>query len=521
MTGSPVTATHASRHPPAAVLQRVFSFPAMLLCLLSALGVLTVRSRFNDPDMWWHLKMGQIIWTTHRIPTTDIFSFTTNHHASIPQEWFSQVLIYGFYRLGGYSGLMLWLCLLTTAILIAGYLLCWLYSGNAKVAFVGAMVIWFFATTGLSIRPQMIGYLLLIGELLLMQLGRTHSPRWFLGLPLLFALWINCHGSFFLGVGLAATFYLCSFFDFRAGSLVARSWVPHGRNMLGLALLLSTAALFLNPIGIRQILYPINTLLHQPIGLSQSEEWLPPQMNGGRGLGLLVLLGGILLLVIVQRSELFWDELVVLALGTWLGVSHQRMLFVFGILAAPIVSRLLAHSWEGYDAAQDHPILNAGLMGASLLVILWGFPNRQNLIRQVDQGNPTQAVTFIQTHHLAGNMLNDYVYGGYLIWAAPDHPVFVDGRSDVFEWTGVLAAYGKWAFLQSDPNMLLDQYNISFCLLARNSPMAHVLPFLPNWRPIYTDHLATIFLRSSSPSLSPNASLHAMATSHSPRAAIR
>ena len=32
-------------------------------------------------------------------------------------------------------------------------------------------------------------------------------------------------------------------------------------------------------------------------------------------------------------------------------------------------------------------------------------------------------------------MLNEYVYGGYLIWAAPENPVFVDGRADIFEWT--------------------------------------------------------------------------------------
>lgn len=503
MTTAPPMSERNAGHSEIGVLQRLFSFPVMLSGLLSVLGVLTVRSRFDDPDMWWHLKTGQIIWTTHTIPTTDIFSYTTNHHAWVPHEWLSQALIYGAYRLGGYSGLMLWLCLSTTALLIAGYVLCTLYSGNAKVAFVGAMAIWFFATAGLAIRPQMIGYLLLIIELLLVQLGRTRNPRWFFWLPPLFAVWVNCHGSFFLGLGVASAFLLCSFFDFRIGSLVALPWDPHRRTMLGLALVLSAAALFLNPIGVRQVLYPLNTLLHQPIGLSQSEEWMPLTMTGARSLGLLVVLGGIFLLVIVQRSELFWDELVVLAMGAWLAVSHQRMLFVFGILAAPVVSRLLAPSWDGYDAAHDRPLPNAILISMSLLVIVWGFPNRQNLARQGDQESPAQAVEFIQTHHLSGNMLNDYVYGGYLIWAAPAHPVFVDGRSDVFESTGVLAEYGKWAMLQGNPNTLLNKYNISFCLLASTSPMAHVLPLLPNWKNVYSGNMSTIFIRTSSTSLPP------------------
>jgi hypothetical protein len=54
-------------------LPRVFSFPVMLAGLLVVLAVFTVRSRFDDPDMWWHLKAGEIIWTTHTIPTTDLF----------------------------------------------------------------------------------------------------------------------------------------------------------------------------------------------------------------------------------------------------------------------------------------------------------------------------------------------------------------------------------------------------------------------------------------------------------------
>jgi hypothetical protein len=470
----------------------------MLSCILSVLGVLTVRVRFDDPDMWWHLKTGQIIWTTHTIPTTDIFSYTTNRHAWVPHEWLAQTLIYGAYRLGGYSGLMLWLCLSTTALLIAGYVLCTLYSGNAKVAFVGAMAIWFFATAGLAIRPQMIGYLLLVFELLLVHLGRTRSPRWFLLLPPLFAVWVNCHGSFFLGFLVAALFLFCSFFDFRIGSLTALPWDPHRRTILGLALFLSAVALFLNPVGVKQLLYPLNTLFHQSIQMSSVQEWMPPAMRGGRGLGLLAVLGCIFLLVIAQRSELFWDELVVLTMGTWLAASHQRMVFVFGILAAPVLSRLLSGCWDGYDAARDRPLPNAVLIAISLLVLTWGFPSHQNLTRQVDDGSPVDAVKFIQSHRLSGPMLNDYGYGGYLIWAAPEYPVFVDGRGDVFEWTGVLAQFGKWALLQSDPNTLLDKYAIHFCLLTRTSPMAHVLPLLPNWKMVYSSNKSVIFVRTSS-----------------------
>jgi hypothetical protein len=482
----------------ATAIQRIFSFPAALAALLSVLAVLTVRARFDDPDMWWHLKMGQIIWTTHSIPTTDLFSYTTNHHAWIPHEWLSQVLIYGAYRWSGYSGLMLWLCFFTAALLIAGYALCSLYSGNAKVGFAGAMVIWLFSTSGVAVRPQVIGYLFLVVELLVVHLGRRRNPRWFFCLPPLFALWVNCHGSFFFGFAIAGIFLLCSFFDFRSGSLVSSRWAPRQRQMLALSLILSAGALFLNPIGAQQILYPLNTLLHQPLGLSQVQEWQPLQLSNARGAAMLGVLLCIFLLVIVRRSELFWDELLMLALGTWLAASHQRMVFVFGILAAPILSRLLSTAWDNYDAQTDRPLPNALLIAASLAVAFWGFPNRQSLSRQVEQGSPVNAVAFINAHHLSGRMLNDYVYGGYLIWAAPEHPVFVDGRADVFEWTGVLDEFLKWAALQSDPDALLKKYRVDFCLLAQQSPMVRVLPLLGKWKVIYSDDHSIIFARVGS-----------------------
>jgi hypothetical protein len=222
-------AAHAANPARIGLVRRIFSFPTAIAGLLTVLACLTVRGRFDDPDLWWHLKMGETIWTTHAIPSTDLFSYTTNHHAYVAHEWISQLLIYGAYKLGGYSGLMLWLCFFSSAVLIAGYALCSLYSGNAKVAFLGAMAIWFFSTIGLSIRPQMIGYLLLIVELLLVHLGRSRDPRWFFALPVLFALWVNLHGSFFLGMVVAGVFLFSSWFEFEMGSLLSGTLGPDAR----------------------------------------------------------------------------------------------------------------------------------------------------------------------------------------------------------------------------------------------------------------------------------------------------
>jgi hypothetical protein len=480
------------------ILDLAFSFPVMIAATLVVLTVLTAGSRFNDPDLWWHLKTGEIIWNTHSIPRTDLFSFTTNNHAWTDHEWLSQVTIYAAWRFGGNSGLMLWLCVFGSLLFIASYALCALYSGNAKVALVGALVTWFFATVGLGIRPHMLGYLLLTCELLIVHLARSRNARWFLLLPPLFAVWVNCHGSFFLGLIVLAIFLFTSFFKFRAGSLVASCWDKKQRRMLAPAFALSVAALFLNPVGLDQLMYPLNVMFHQSTGLANVDEWLPITFDNARAFGLLAIAGFLFAATLVRPVELRLDELLLFALGFGMALGHVRMLFVFGVLAAPVLSRLLSNAWDGYDPARDRRAPNAILILIALSIAVLAFPNSKQLDLQVRKDNPVKAVEFIRHSGLSGRMLNDYVYGGYLIWALPEHKVFMDGRGDVYDWTGVLSEFGDWAMLRTDPRILLDKYRVDFCLLSRNAPMSHVLPYLPGWKMVYSDELSMIFAKSGS-----------------------
>lgn len=480
-------------------LRRIFSFPVTLASLLALLAELTVRGRFDDPDMWWHLKMGEIIATAHRIPANDIFAYTTNHQALIPQEWLAEVSIFSAYACAGDLGLMLWLCSLAALLLIAGYLLCCFYSGNAKVAFAGAVILWLFATIGFAIRPQMISFLMTMAELLLIHAGRTRSPRWFLGLPFVFLLWINCHASFILGIVLACVYLFSSFFEFEMGSLVSHRWDPNRRNMMIGSLIASLAALFVNPGGIKQILYPFDTLMNMHLLMANVQEWSPLKMTEARGIGLMAVLFCCFILVITRKAVLFLDELLLLGLGTWLAVGHVRMLIVFGMLAAPILSRQLADSWDNYELEKDRILPNAVVIGIVMIAMFFAFPSRQDLATQVDAESPVKAVAYIKANKLAGPMLNEYPFGGYLIWAAPEYPVMMDGRTDLYEWSGFLAEYGNWATMQNDPNLLLDKYNVNFCLLSSQSQMVHILPLLHKWKIVYSDNNSVIFVRTPVP----------------------
>ena len=465
----------------------------MLAAGLVVVAGMTINGRFNDPDLWFHLRLGKIVWDTHAIPSTDIFSFTAYGHPWTAHEWLAELTIYAAYRAGGFTGLMVWFY--ATASLLFGlvYALCYRACGNALGAFLGGLCAWYFATVGLAIRPHLLGYVLLAAEFLLLE-AATRNRRSLYALPPLFAVWVNCHGSYIFGLGVLGAYWVCSFLNVRWGAVVSEGADREARTRLTWALALSVVALCLNPIGVRLLLYPFNAAFQQSTGLSAVEEWRAPDLRSGRAVCWLVASVGILLVPLIRRMEVRLRDLLLVAMAFALAAQHVRMLFVFGIVASPVICRLLA-PFMGRDRKRDHPVANALLLAVFAAAIIGMFPGAAELRRQVQKGNPVSAVDYIRSAGLSGPMLNEYVFGDYLIWALPEQKVFIDGRGDVYDWTGVFAEYGRWATLSEDPRLMLDRRGIRFCLLSKDSPMTHVLPYLPGWREAYSDDVAAVFVR--------------------------
>jgi hypothetical protein len=481
------------------VARWAFSFPALLIFGLIVATVLTSKDGIDDPDVWWHLKVGEIIWETHSIPRADLFSHTTGNHPWIPHEWLAQLSLYGAYKLGGYSGLILWLSLFGSAVVVLVYALCWLRSGNAKVALFGGMAAWLFATIGLAVRPLVLGHLFLAAELLVLELARKRSMRWLWLLPPIFALWVNCHGSYALGLVVLGIYGFCSFIDVNAGALASSPWAKADRVRLGLVSFLCLAALFVNPAGPRLVAYPLNLFFQQSTNTTYIVEWQPLTVSDGRGVALFLVLGIVFAVMIGRRARIYVEECLLLLVGTGLALRHGRMAFAFGILAAPLLCRLLQNVGSSYRPERDMRFANAALMLAGAGAMVFAFPSPAALQDKIAEQNPSAAVSYIRSAGLSGPMLNAYDFGGYLIWALPEHKTFVDGRADIFDWTGVLAEYVRWAHLSEDPSLLLDKHRIGFCLVRSSDPVARVLQYLPGWSKAYGDGLATVFVRSGAP----------------------
>ena len=180
------TSEPALQRPKPSIVRYIFSFPVLLAVGLIFVLNWTANGRFNDPDTWWHLKVGEQIWETGTLSTTDEFSYTTNNHDWLPHPWLADLTMYAAYRAAGLQGLFFWLIFFGSLLVIVIYIHCASSSGNAKTALLGGLAVWFFATITLSIRPLMLGHLFLALELLLLHLGKTRDRRCLWGLPFVF-----------------------------------------------------------------------------------------------------------------------------------------------------------------------------------------------------------------------------------------------------------------------------------------------------------------------------------------------
>ena len=477
-------------------LRYAFSFPVLLAVGLIFLLNWTANGRFNDPDTWWHLKVGEQIWETGALPTTDEFSYTTDNHDWLPHPWLADLTMYAAYRAAGLQGLFFWLILLGSCLVLVIYIHCAASSGNAKTALLGGLAAWFFATITLSIRPLMLGHLFLALELLLLHLGKTRDRRWLWGLPIVFALWVNCHGSFFLGMALLIGYAVISRLEFRWGLLLSKRWPESPRLLLPLVVGASFVALFINPVGIDLVTYPLDLMFSQSDNLNFIYEWRTLDFADPRGIGLFVVLAFMAALVLFRKADLYLDEVMLLGIGSFLALQHMRMLFVFGILAAPLLCRLVKDDWDSYEMKTDKPLVNAAAIVVALAVCFVRFPSNDDLRRQIEARNPVAAVSFMREQGIQGRVLNEYTWGGYLIWQAPEYKTFIDGRTDIFDYTGVLNEYIAFHRVLEDPKTLLEKYDVEYCLLNKDTPVVSVLGYLPNWEQVYADDLAVIFSRT-------------------------
>ena len=471
-----------------------FSFPAMLGTLLVSRVFYEGRGFSVDPDIWWHIKVGQDILHSRHFPTTDPYSFTVAGSPWIAYEWLGEVILGSVARLGDIVALDAFLIGLASTIMLALYWLATLRSGNCKAGFMASLMICSVAFASFNMRPQMFGYLFLILVLVALESFRkgVSWPIWLL--PMVFLVWVNTHGSFIVGIGVLIVYLLSGLKKFQLGSIEALAWSRTQRLKLEGVLFLSLAVLPLTPYGTQLAVYPFDMAFKQPLNTSIINEWRPMPFDivGGK-----MFLAFIVIFVVLQMFFRFtWrlEEFVLLLGGVVMACLHVRFVLLFVPFFTPILATMLARWFPPYKRAVDQYILNAALMTAFGLAMFHFRPTQEFLEKRVSEAFPVAAVQYLDQHPIPGPMWNDYAFGGYLI--ASGRRVFIDGRADIYQRGGILSDYSLLSKLKPGTLSILDHYRIQSGLVKPDEALAAALLASPNWKRIYGDSTSVLFVRA-------------------------
>lgn len=464
-----------------------------------------------DTDTWWHIRSGEYIVEEKAIPKTDLFSHTRYGHEWIDHGWGSQVILYAFYDLfggdgqpgdSGNIGLALYMAALATLGMGFVYLMC---EGNVYIrAFVlvlgasAAAVFW-------SPRPQMFSFML--GALVLYLLHLYKRERidrlWFI--PLIMIFWVNLHGGFAIG--------FIFLFGTIGGEIIGNLFNPEDERVvrwnrlkkLLLVTVVSVLAIVVNPHGIKMLSYPFRTV---SIGVLQDfiQEWASPNFHERQVWPFALLLLGVLATAGLSSRRIDWTDLALVSGTAFMAMMAGRNIAVFAIAATPVLSRH-ANTWltdRGWQIRPMRRVEGTKLVLNWVLLVLIIFAALAKVAVALDRETvregqetylPVKVSKFLRENPPEGKMFNSYNWGGYLMFAAPEVPVYVDGRTDLYD-DQFLRDYLKIALVREGWEETLEQQNIDFVVIEENGVLAQMLRRQPEkWDIRYEDDQAIVFVR--------------------------
>ena len=426
----------------------LFPFAAAAIAFSLAVGFPAA-----DPDLYWHLASGQWMLEHREILRTDVFSATITGRPFALGEWLGEIVLSVAFGAGGWPGLVL---LRSALVAIAAYCAARIArrGGGSTAAAAIVLAVGFVATRSRwTDRPAIFTFVLFPLVLELLFAARAGSRRALIAIPLLLLVWANLHGGYVVGLGLVGAF--------AAEALLLRR--PVARAFL-LVLALSTLATFADP----ETFGLAGAAGHALAPPRFIREEAPPDVLEASGAVLALFLAAAIGVAIVRGAGL----LHVLLLGplTWLALSGQRHVAFFLISALPLLSaglteplRSAARSVSARTGTRYRPPASAAALGMAALLIAAGVSAVGVPTGPDERGYPVGALAALGTG--SGVVLNEYDWGGYLIFRAPRRPVFVDGRLFPYVSAGVLDAYREAVELRPGWRTVLARYDVREVLL--------------------------------------------------------
>jgi hypothetical protein len=467
-----------------------------VLVLLVALGLFAMSARsVTDPDVWWHLRTGELIIQTHSVPRADPYSFTRFGQPWVNHEWLSDVMIFTLYRWVGWAGLIVAFASIIGVALLLVFLRCPGHPFTAAlITALGAVA----SAATWGVRPQMLSLLLASILLLILESSDQHPKCAWWAIPLMM-LWVNLHAGYAMGIALLALFLAGGALDVVFGF---ERWPRAAPQLRRLALVLAAclAVVPLNPNGVRMYWYPLQTL-HSASMQNYINEWFSPNFHELKYLPLLLMILAILVGLTLSPRRLRPRELVSVLATLLAALRSARHIPIFVLVAIPLLSALVS-DWldAGHTLGsrrnrltQRTMLVNAVVLAAFAIFVL---AHVRSVVRQQraaeEQHFPETAASFTLKNAVPSPIMNHYNWGGYLIWRLyPEYRVYLDGRADLYG-DSFLDEFAASYYLKQHWREPLLKWGIRTVFLPRDAPLVTGLLSTPGWKRIYVDSQGVI-----------------------------
>ncbi len=436
----------------------------------------------NDGDTFLHIAAGQRMLAEHAILFRDPFSLTAAGAPWNAHEWLAEIAMALAYLAGGWSGLVLLFAIAAaaTAGLLAHQLGRWLAPQAQAITTLLALCC---MTGSLLARPHLLALPLLAmwtAELVRARAGKRAPSFWLL--PLLI-VWVNIHASFLLGLALAGGLALEALAE-APRFKTFRDWALFGAGAL--------AACLVNPHFVQGVIFPLT--LMGTASLANIDEWQPTDFSH---LQVIELAAAAALYVIVTRGVKMsaLRALILLAL-LHLTLSHQRHQIVVAVIAPLLLAEPLSQALGERGVRLRHWMSQAAAATALLAISSLAIARFALPVTRGDGAvSPVTALSDVPAALRAQPVLNDYSFGGYLIFAGVKP--FIDSRAELY---GEASLQRYAALIRPDAAALtaaIRRYDIRWSILSPQSPMVAELDHLAGWRRLHSDAFAVVHIRDS------------------------
>ena len=506
LTGTPENALLRWLMPSVADLMFVALLASLIFTPLSV-------KLLGDAGIGWHIRTGQEILATHAIPRVDPFSAQIQK-PWIAWEWLYDAIVGSLERSAGLNGVVWFTGIVIAAVFAAVFRLLVKRGTDVLVALLLTLLAMSASTIHFLARPHVLSWLFVLIWFWILgsaEWDERHSGRRLWLLPLLMLIWVNVHGGFLLGFVLLGIFWLGSVWTWLhlKESRIEESLekIAAGKRVRQLTLVAVASALasLVNPYGWHLHAH-IYSYLSNHFFMDHIDEFQSPNFHGIAQRCFLVLLLVVIVALACRGTRLSLSQILLTLFAVYAALHSSRNIPIASIILVAIVGPLIplpvtrgfvqrmgvmdssrrGHLWPIVATVAIMVIaLNGGRVGSRPLIDAHFDARRM----------PVEAVSFVAERGVRGPVLSPDYWGGYLIYRLyPHNKVVIDDRHD-FYGEPFLMSYLTMMHVESGWEDFV-RWRSSCLVLPRSGALSVVLSKTPEWKPVYSDDLAIVFVRN-------------------------